>query len=133
MAGPRSATAHPGIGGHWVQVSSHPPTWYPRGVPADCPTDCHSGEWVSTRDERGTRLFIPFKGIPGGQRQGLVQEALALRTAKERRRIAEEDSIKPGTAALAVAALPIGIPIMAGVWLVAPWWFFQDHWKDGHP
>ena len=52
--------------GHWVKVSARPPTYYPRGVANDVPTDHRSSDWVSSADDRGTRFFIPF-GVTGGQ------------------------------------------------------------------
>ena len=74
----------------WVMVSSQPPTYYPRGVPADCPTDHWSGEWVITGDERGTRYFIPLHGLDG-KRQALVHDALAARSPRKLAQIADEE------------------------------------------
>ena len=76
---------------HWVQVSSRPARFYPRGVEADVPTDWHSGEWVVTGDEQDTRFFIPFQGIGGARRQALLDEALAARSEKKLQQIAAED------------------------------------------
>ena len=76
---------------HWVQVSSRPPTFYPRGVAADVPTDWHSGEWVVTGDEQGSRFFIPFQGIGATRRQVLLDEALAAVSEKKLQQIAAED------------------------------------------
>jgi hypothetical protein len=75
----------------WVKVSSRPPTLYPRGVAAGCPTDCHSGEWVHTADAQDTRYFIPLHGLGGQSRQALVNEALSARSEKRLRQIAAED------------------------------------------
>ena len=47
---PRPSTVSSVSSRHWVKVSSNPPTYYPCGVTADTPTDCHSGEWVHTED-----------------------------------------------------------------------------------
>jgi hypothetical protein len=68
---------------HWTKVSSRPPTFYPRGVAADCSTDYQSGDWVETGDAVGTRFFIPL-ACPGGlPRQALVNEALSARRPGE--------------------------------------------------
>ena len=88
---PQVDAARPLAQTHWVQVSSRPPTYYPRGVAANCPTDHQSGEWVYTDDARGTRYFIPLHGVRRIPRQSLVQEALAARSEKKLGRIAAED------------------------------------------
>lgn len=119
--------------GHWVKVSSSPPTYYPRGLAADVPTDHRSGEWVSTGDDLGTRFFIPFKGISGGERHGLLQEALAYRTEEKRSRIAEEDRIKSGAVVTTAALTPVAITAAAAIAVIAPWWYFRDRWPEGHP
>lgn len=75
----------------WVKVSSRPPTYYPRGVAADCPTDHWSGEWVFTGDDLGTRYFIPFHGLGGADRQSLVHQALAARSERKLAQTAKED------------------------------------------
>jgi hypothetical protein len=76
---------------HWVKVSSQPPTYYPRGVAADHPTDHWSGEWVDTGDDHGTRYFIPFRELGGIDRQRLVNEALSARSERKLAAIADED------------------------------------------
>ena len=63
----------------WTKVSTPPPTWYPRGTPADHPTDFKSGEWILTEDAVGSRFFIPLHGISLERRKALVAEALASR------------------------------------------------------
>lgn len=75
---------------HWVKVSSRPPTFYPRGVAADCPTDHWAGEWVFTGDDLGTRYFIPFHGL-GVDRQSLLHLALAARSERKLTQIAIEN------------------------------------------
>lgn len=75
----------------WVMVSSQPPTYYPRGVPADFPTDHWSGEWVITGDERGTRYFIPIQGLEKTSRQDFVTDAQSRWSEKKRARIVAED------------------------------------------
>lgn len=116
----------------WVKISANPPTFYPRGVAAGVQTDFRSGEWVSTEDDHGTRFFIPFKGIPGGQREALLQEALAHRSDRKRSRIAEEDRVKPEVLVTTAALMPIIIPAMTAVAVIAPWWYFRDRWPEGH-
>ncbi|MDA7651994.1 hypothetical protein N8582_02245 [Akkermansiaceae bacterium] len=63
----------------WVKVSSEPPTWYPRGVPADHPTDYRSGEWIHLKDTANTRFFIPLHGLLSEKRKALEAEAMAAR------------------------------------------------------
>lgn len=63
----------------WVKVSSKPPTWYPRGVPADHPTDYRSGEWIYLKDNADTRFFIPLHGLLLEKRKALETEAMAAR------------------------------------------------------
>jgi len=63
----------------WVKVSSEPPTWYPRGVPADHPTDYRSGEWIHLKDTANTRFFIPLNGLLTEKRKSLEAEAMAAR------------------------------------------------------
>jgi len=67
----------------WVQVSSKPATWYPRGTPTDCPTDHWSGEWIYTADAKSTRFFIPNHGLSVERRDTLLHEALAVRDVRE--------------------------------------------------
>lgn len=88
---PCTATAVAVPSRHWVKVSSRPPTFYPRGVAADCPTDCQSGEWVHTGDALNSRYFIPLHGCGGIPRQTLVKEALAARSARKQLRSSAED------------------------------------------
>jgi hypothetical protein len=76
---------------HWVKVSSRPPTFYPRGVAAGCPTDHQSGEWVHTGDAQDTRYFIPFHGLGGQSRQDLVNEMLSMRSERKLNQLAAED------------------------------------------
>ena len=75
----------------WVKVRSNPPTWYPRGTPADCPTDHRSGEWVYAKDAAGTSYFIPLHGMARDQRKSLVKEALAARSARKQVQVVAED------------------------------------------
>ncbi len=77
--------------GHWVQVSKRPPTFYPRGVSANCKTDCNSGEWVYAGDAAGSRFFIPLHGLGNMSRKTLVNEALAARSEQLVDQIAAED------------------------------------------
>lgn len=86
-----SSRMAPAVTSQWVKVRSNPPTWYPRGTPADCPTDHRSGEWVYAEDAAGTRYFIPLHGMATGQRKSLVKEALAARSARKQLRSSTED------------------------------------------
>lgn len=96
---------------HWVKVSSHPPTFYPRGVAADCPTDCQSGEWVHTGDAQDTRYFIPLRGLTKERRMGLRGEALAARTPTKMRQIARDDAAQVSGTCLGLLCVPPLAPI----------------------
>jgi hypothetical protein len=88
---PQTDTVVPVSSQRWVKVSSRPPTFYPRGVAADSPTDHQSGEWVHTGDAQDTRYFIPLHGLVGVPRQTLVNEALSARSKQKVSQIAAED------------------------------------------
>ena len=81
----------PAVTSQWVKVRSNPPTWYPRGTPADCPTDHRSGEWIHTGDSQGTSYFIPLHGMARDQRKSLVKDALAARSTRKQALVAAED------------------------------------------
>lgn len=76
---------------HWVKASSKPPTFFPRGVSPDSPTDHHSGEWVMAGDQAGTGYFIPFQCPGEVSRQELIHAALALRSDQKLQQVAAED------------------------------------------
>ena len=106
----RPITDETSPGSHWVQIRENPPTWYPRGTPWDCATDHHAGEWVETGDHKGTRYFIPLHDIGVIQRQSLVNEALAARSASKQARIAgEECEIFLGS----LSDIIVGVPLTA--------------------
>ena len=88
---PQTDTVVPVSSQRWVKVSSRPPTFYPRGVAPDSPTDHQSGEWVHTGDAQDTRYFIPLHGLVGVPRQTLVNEALSARSKQKVSQIAAED------------------------------------------
>jgi|GEM_PF-1426418 len=81
----------PAVTSQWVKVRSNPPTWYPRGTPADCPTDHRSGEWIRTGDSQGTRFFIPLHVTQTIPRQTLIKDALAARSTRKQAQVAAED------------------------------------------
>ena len=87
-----SSRMAPAVTSQWVKVRSNPPTWYPRGTPADCPTDHRSGEWIHTGDEFGTCYFIPLHGMAKDKHASLFKEALAARSPGKVRMIAREDA-----------------------------------------
>lgn len=62
---------------HWYKAKSSPPTYFPKGVPADHPTTSSDGSWVMTGDAAGTRYFIPVRGVDS---RALTAEALTTRT-----------------------------------------------------
>ena len=82
------------ISNSWVKVRSRPPTWYPRGVPADHPTDFSNGSWTEAEDSLGTRFFIPTHGLPVALRKSLKAEALAARHPARAREMATEGVVK---------------------------------------
>jgi len=133
---PPATAAVPSINAaHWTKVTSKPPTWYPRGVAADCPTDFRSGEWISTGDAHGTRFFIPVKGIPTGKRQDLLHEALAFRSEKQRREIREEGKENLRAAGVAVALAPVAVPGILAAEVVGTFvpWIYEPAWiKDAN-
>jgi hypothetical protein len=131
------------VSNHWVKVSSHPPTFYPRGVPTDCPTDYQSGDWIYTEDASDTRFFIPLKGIAPAKRQALVQEAQALRSEKKRNLIENDGKLNAtmvgaGVTAVALApvvatALLIGETLGTFVpWIYEPMWVRDAKARRGH-
>ncbi|MFT6242911.1 MAG: hypothetical protein ACJAQT_005023 [Akkermansiaceae bacterium] len=77
----------PSMSRSWVKVDSKPPTWYPRGVPADHPTDFKSGEWIYAEDTKNTCFFIPLHGLPPDKRKALKAEAMAARHPETIQRI----------------------------------------------
>jgi hypothetical protein len=92
----------------WVKVKKQPPTWYPRGIPADFSTDHKDGEWIDTEDEVGTRFFIPLRGLPPDRRNALLSEALAARTSEKSQRIHDEETKRKfGSAAIYLLVAPI--------------------------
>jgi hypothetical protein len=118
---------------HWTQVATNPPTYYPRGVPADCDSDFHSGEWVYTENDSDTRFFIPFKGIPPVKRQALLQEALALRSERKRNQIDTEGKLNAttaGAAATAVALAPVVLPVFVAAEVLGTFvpWIYEPAW-----
>jgi len=73
---------------HWFKAKNDPPTYFPKGVPADHPTTYKDGSWVMTGDAAGTRYFIPVRGV---DTQALTAEAMSTRTLAERKRIEKRD------------------------------------------
>ncbi len=128
---PPASAAVPSIhADHWTKVTSKPPTWYPRDVPADCPTDFRSGEWISTGDAHGTRFFIPVQGIPTGKRQDLLHEALAFRSEQQRREIRDEAKENLKTAGIAVALMPVAVPGILAAEVIGTFvpWIYEPAW-----
>ena len=62
---------------HWFKAKDNPPTYFPKGVPADHPTTCSDGSWVMTGDAAGTRYFIPLRGVDS---RTLTAEAMTTMT-----------------------------------------------------
>ncbi len=100
----------PAIGRSWVKVKSKPPTWYPRGVPADHPTDFYSGEWFYLEDTADTRFFIPIHGLLPDKRKALKAEAMAARHPDTIQRITSEERVRKSKGVLSAI---IVAPFMA--------------------
>jgi hypothetical protein len=69
---------------HWHKVRSNPPTYFPKGVPADHPTRFSDGSWVFTGDKADTRYFIPAGGVAS---KNLITEAMATMTPNRRKEV----------------------------------------------
>jgi len=111
---------------NWVKVRTNPPTFYPHGVPADCPTGPSDGEWVFTEDSQNTCYFIPFKGLRSGERETLLASALAARTPEKVRKIHDEDdSLRAKTWAGGVAGVLLH-PVVIGSMEARNFW---DYWR----
>jgi hypothetical protein len=89
---PSPATAARYQSEHWTKVAAKPPTYYPRGVPADAPVGWEDGEWFRICDAADTRYYIPFQVPAGPRRESLVSEVCSLRTDDYRHQIAKEDA-----------------------------------------
>jgi hypothetical protein len=83
-------TVNPASNRNWVKVRSNPPTWYPRGIPANCATSHRDGEWIYAEDLHNTRFFVPLDGLKSERRKSLLAEALAARHPAKVRRIHQE-------------------------------------------
>ena len=69
--------------GNWQRVQTKPPTYFPKGIPADHPTDYRDGFWVNSGDSQGSRFFIPARGSSISQEQ-LIAEAMEAMTPEAR-------------------------------------------------
>jgi hypothetical protein len=112
-----STHVEPTISRSWVKVSSKPPTWFPRGVPADHPSDFKSGDWVYVEDPKGTRFFIPLHGISKDRRKVLQSEALAARHPATVQRIKNGEVVRKTKA---VGSFIVMLPFMALAGLGGP-------------
>ena len=100
---------------HWVKVASHPPTYYPRGVPADAPNGPGDGEWVFTGDEQGTVFYLPLRNHGKVPRDVLLAEARSARSKKRLQEIARRDRELQMEA---VVGATFGLPLLFGIALV---------------
>ena len=75
---------------HWWKARNNPPTYFPKGVPADHPTTASDGMWVMTGDPVGTRYFIPVRGV---NTEALTAEALTTRTPEQLRKIEKGENV----------------------------------------
>jgi len=117
-----SPSIAPAATSRWVKIHPDPPTWYPRGTPADHPTDYRSGEWLYTEDAVGSRYFIPVRGIAKERREALRKEALAARSPRKVARIAGEDALRVvGAGAATVLVLtPPGLLALGAMHGIGP-------------
>lgn len=104
----------PPISRSWVKVKSKPPTWYPRGVPADHPTGFKDGEWIYLEDTLDTRMFIPLHGLLPDKAKALKAEAMAARHPKTVRRIGNVEAVRK-TKAAGSFIIMLPFMIMSGV------------------
>jgi hypothetical protein len=116
----------------WVKVSAQPPTYYPCGVAADCPTDHWSGEWVETGDDQGTRYFIPLHGL-GKKRDVLVREALSARSARKLAQVEAEDQeiLSRNVRNAALLAPPAFVGIIVFSWATMGYGTVDDFYHLG--
>jgi hypothetical protein len=77
----------------WYLVSNDPPTYFPKGIPADSPTSYKHGEWVYG-GQNSERWFLPRKGLDQRKRQELREEALAMQTLRYRNKDTVENSLE---------------------------------------
>lgn len=62
----------------WYQAGNNPPTYYPRGFPADSSTTHRDGDWVYA-GEHDEQWFIPKNGARGKSSSELNHELLTLK------------------------------------------------------
>ena len=88
----RARIAGPGAleTGHWTKVRKNPPTYFPKGMPADHQTDFRSGYWVMPGGAQGNQFFVPLRGYGALSEKDLIAEAWAAATPTERARLEEE-------------------------------------------
>ena len=83
--------------GNWVRVQKRPPTYFPKGLPANSPTQPWDGSWVETGDRAGSRFFIPAHGIGELTPTQLTAEAQAMVQPSRRKaqldEVAREDTL----------------------------------------
>lgn len=61
---------------NWTLVTLDPPTFHPKGFPADSPTSGDYGEWVVAR-KNSARWFVPHHGFGEFSGQQLREEAFS--------------------------------------------------------
>jgi hypothetical protein len=73
---------------HWHRVNNDPPTYFPKGVPANHGTEFSDGYWVSTGDKKGSRYFIPARRA---DTMALIAEAQAAMTPEKAAQLERDD------------------------------------------
>jgi hypothetical protein len=116
------ALASCGIGGgskpttlqpeNWYKVREKPPTYFPKGVSKNHPTEQSDGMWVTTGDAAGTLYFIPNRGVGTTT---LVAEALTQVTPQQRKlqNRSEDSSLSPGIVKDAIGGTAVAITSVA--------------------
>jgi hypothetical protein len=115
-SGRQVSSSVPYQSGHWFKAQSQPPTYFPKGVPADHPTSASDGVWVMTGDSVGTRYFIPVRGV---DTDTLTAEAMSMMTAEKREAVRKGSSDDIDLKGGAARALGAGLAGFASVLLEA--------------
>ena len=97
----------------WYLVSNDPPTYFPKGIPADSPTSYKHGEWVYG-GQNSERWFLPAKGLDQRKRQRLRDEALAMQTLRYRNKDTVENSLEWTAEAIAYTTVAM-LAVIGGV------------------
>lgn len=113
--------------GNWTKVRKHPPTYFPKGLPASTPTEAWDGSWVSVGDQAGTRFFIPARGHGGLSARQLIDEAHAAVLPERKARM--EDTL--GDKVTEALQVPLTVIVVGAVLVAVVWhWLEEGHWLE---